>query len=505
MDRTFPRQELGGSSSAFPITDRGGGRIPEALRRVSAVAIIVIMWGMTGCSTPVVLQQHTLAINKNGNPQRVDAHGHHKMDEVLFDNHLDAMIASMRSYAVNNPRAGTNPEVVIFIHGGMNTERQAAARVAALVPHMTNDGVYPIFVNWNSSLWSSYGDHLLWVRRGNAGYAGLAPVMTPFYLAADLGGAILKSPIVFLEGFWRTAEAIPCPVFQNEAQDGAILASQQLTELYGYAATRSNAIAIKVDGVGSPRPVQWCQTALTLLNTPTRALFAPFFHSLGTPAWNIMLRRVDLMFEREEASHKGYGFPVPPSGVLPRFGRRLAEFLKEEKEKTGRQWKVTLVGHSMGCIVTTELLERAMIHGASFPTVDNIVLMAPAGSQRDFEHAVIPYMKTNANTICSVLTLDMRGELWERHWRGVLPQGSLLVWIDDYFATPNSEADHTLGRFTNLMLASHRIPDDVRGRINFRAFPFPSRAIEHGPAKHGDFSSQRFWRRDFWDVRNSRN
>jgi len=497
---------------------------PKKLRRACAWrwamlrAVLLLAAVLTGCaSTPVARRQHLLVIDRKGNPVLADAHGFQDMDDPLYADYLETMIQGMRSYAATNGTANcitTNQtttgasitttnhtnRLVLFIHGGLNSPKTGIQRAADLTDKVLKDGAYPVFLSWDSSLRGSYWDHLFWVRRGNADYGYWAPLESPFYLASDIGGAVLKSPIVFLEGFWRARQAMPIRGCQSEAQDNALRASERLEDLYGRDAGRTNSIAVEVGGNRLTRGGNFRQGAYTVINTPMRAVFAPFFHSLGTPAWNVMLRRVDLMFERESDSHRGCGFFVPPQGALPKFARRLTQFFNEERDH-GHCWELTLVGHSMGAIVATEFIERAETYDTDFPRVDNIVLLAPAVSQRSFEHAIIPYMKRQSNAVCSILTLEMRGELWERNWHGILPQGSLLVWIDDYFANPNSEADHTLGRFTNLMLAADRIPLDVRGRMNFLAFPFGERELLETPLRHGDFSRTRFWKREFWDVR----
>jgi len=457
----------------------------------------------SGCCTSngKVRPEHVVVINHKGHPLLVNTNGCSKMDADQYDRYLGKLTQAMRSYAATNGQVGTKRtnELVIFVHGGMNRPDVGVKRAVALTDVMLKDDVYPIFVNWNSSFCSSYLEHIWRVRRGNADYKGWAPLLAPFYFLSDLGGAVLKSPAVFFEGLWRTRQAIPFRRYRTDTQTNALEASVRMLRDHHSSNRHPDTISIEVGENSLSTGERWWEFAATTLNTPSRALFAPVYHSFGTPAWNMMLRRVDLMFEDEATSHRGEGGFLPPPGAMQKFARELANFLKSEKANTN-YWTVTMIGHSMGGIVTTEFIERALMYEPDFPEIDNIVLMGSAGSQRDFDHAIVPYLRNHTNSVCSVLTLEMQGELWERHYK-VLPQGSLLVWIDDYFSTPNSEIDHTLGRFTNLMLAAHRIPPDVRGRVSFRAFPYGRDELLETPLRHGDFSRTRFWRREFWDVR----
>lgn len=58
---------------------------------------------------------------------------------------------------------------------------------------------YPIYVDWESSIQSTYLDHLLYIRQGEA-YRGWDPRgvwLSPLYLAADAGRAISHAPVTW--------------------------------------------------------------------------------------------------------------------------------------------------------------------------------------------------------------------------------------------------------------------------------------------------------------------
>ena len=70
------------------------------------------------------------------------------------------------------------------------------------------------------------------------------------------------------------------------------------------------------------------------------------------------------------------------------------------------------------------------------------------------------------------------------------PRGSLLEWIDNFLSDPKTEADLTLGKWDNIILASHLIPLDVLSRVVLRSFNAGTR---EEPQHHGDFDEFDFW------------
>lgn len=69
-------------------------------------------------------------------------------------------------------RAPTGPDgkrrITIFLHGGLNTPTSALERAVDYSDAIIQDGSYPIFINWDSSLTSSYIDHLFNIRQGRS-------------------------------------------------------------------------------------------------------------------------------------------------------------------------------------------------------------------------------------------------------------------------------------------------------------------------------------------------
>src|SRR4030095_3853438 len=93
-------------------------------------------------------------------------------------------------------------------------------------------------------------------------------------------------------------------------------------------------------------------------------------------------------------------------------------------------YQIVLVGHSMGAIVINE----ALLHFQNLP-VTRIVYMAPACSIHDAEHCLLPFLFLNRSVRFHLLTLHPQAEADEWNVWDIVPRGSLLEWIDNFFST----------------------------------------------------------------------
>jgi hypothetical protein len=85
---------------------------------------------------------------------------------------------------------------VTTIHGGLTTLNAANAAATKLYPEIvgSDPDIYPIFLNWDAGLVSSYGRHLLYERNGIS-YKGtpsssVAIALFPLVLVSDVGRGI---------------------------------------------------------------------------------------------------------------------------------------------------------------------------------------------------------------------------------------------------------------------------------------------------------------------------
>jgi hypothetical protein len=92
--------------------------------------------------------------------------------------------------------AASHKKIVIFAHGGMNNEDEAIAKAWTYGHYMEKD-VYPIFICWESSMGSSYLEHLTSVRNGtdisrdSPFWAGFT---APIYFGTDIATSIVRFP-----------------------------------------------------------------------------------------------------------------------------------------------------------------------------------------------------------------------------------------------------------------------------------------------------------------------
>ena len=87
------------------------------------------------------------------------------------------------------------------------------------------------------------------------------------------------------------------------------------------------------------------------------------------------------------------------------------------------------------------------------------------------------------------------------------PRGSLLVWIDNFLSSPETPLDRTLGRWENVLQATHVIPNGVRSRITLKAFGVGKASNVHfpegNPQRHGDFTKWNSGNQKFWKPKNA--
>ena len=228
---------------------------------------------------------------------------------------------------------------------------------------------------------------------------------------------------------------------------------------------------------------------------PPKTLALATVDGVGTPAWSAMHRRASLMMRTEEGIRQR-GDQVNeyrrPDGALAGLVDSLASLTR-----SGPGWHVTLLGHSMGAIVGTEVLR----HPTRLP-IDNVVFMASAASIREVEQSVFPYMLADTTVQFYNLTLHPWADQRERNFL-VPPYGSLLAWIDAYFGYVETETDRMSGKYDNLLRTAMLVPPSIRGRMHIKAFGYRSGTGcgEHDyPYKHGHFNdpSVIFWRERFW-------
>lgn len=308
--------------------------------------------------------------------------GHGKPPVLDGEPYLDDLFKAMDDFHANR-KPGEPRKVVIFIHGGLNNNVSTIKRARDTAEAMRRDGVYPVFLNWQSNLVGSLWEHLMNVRQGDhKGYRHF--YLFPFYLAADLARGVGRAPATWFYMSGNGADRVRHVVQKQawsfdetycrmrrayEACAGGTncneIAISKGPEVYGTLETTRAAIrgtatglvparyVLKAIGGGWSNPAGWLAP---------KALAAPILDGLGGPAWDTMLRHATVPFHSDGVANpdrevmKAFGDVRYPEGGggFSRFFRRLKSQMEQCKpngEDRCGDWEITIIGHSMGAIV----------------------------------------------------------------------------------------------------------------------------------------------------------
>ena len=234
--------------------------------------------------------------------------------------------------------------------------------------------------------------------------------------------------------------------------------------------------------------------ALGSATVPLQLATEPILDTVGTSAWKNMLRRTRTMFfpaenfitTTEPANQAGL-----TEGAAYQFFCQLDSFLK-----THPDYYLDVIAHSVGAIVMNEAYRN-------FPDlrVRNLVYMAAACTIRDFLVGPAEHLNTYHTEFYN-LCLHPRNEIDETNEFGIPVRGSLLTWIDEFFESPASFGDRTLGSLQNAVIGYRLLPKSEH--IHLKAFAvnksekdYP-KGFSAGPQKHGDFGNFEFWKAIYW-------
>jgi pimeloyl-ACP methyl ester carboxylesterase len=525
--------------------------------RFGIYGLLTMIALLAGCSdshppsVPEDLCQYVLSIDKDGRIEKSslpksDGDPSHQCDRVL---------RHMREFLEKKPNRG----VVIFVHGGLNPEDTSLERAGRLYLQMQAEDLYPVFINWNSSIQDTYWQQATEVRQGNVS-TGAGLFEFPLFFVAHVGRAFTRIPLTTEEQLktwtdtkrWEAASVRSDRQSETRAAATQAASSNSLPSLSNVAATQEATTQAATQAiVPKPRPDDVFPILDARLKTvyeiyaellsrmmegsdcvqvslgqdllharewqdrdfrsaaaaPVKLVTTPLVDVLAKPAWDNMQRRTHVLFEgvppmagdrdfnlQDQIDHEG-------CGALETFMCQFRDMLNQHPELRNR--KITLIGHSLGSMVINELLDRfGDIH------YSNIVYMAPACTVRDCRHSVVPYLERedaqgkleDEKTNFYILCLHPIADDMEIEAANLPPRGSLLVWIDMFLADPETPMDRTLGRWDNVLQEVH-VFNTVKHRVHIKSFDLlPDDSLRPGnPQKHGDFTLQRFWDRQFWE------
>ena len=463
---------------------------------------------------------------------------------------IDRIMKEFHAYAQRRKAEGKQTRVMLLLHGGLVGIDQAIEEARRTLTAMGDDrDFFPIFLNWDTSIEVSYFDHLLRVREGRAATPLIGYGTAPFIGVADLGRAVGRTPI-FL---YRQAVY---PFRANKEAD--FVKDDEKSDDAKDLIPKGWRDSVELPPKGDQPKRAWVPYLFSSVFPGIfRVATTPVADFAGTGAYENMRRRARLLFllDRDFRKHK-----TPPCGALSRLAHELRAYeLLEIKglsegggalshrnrgddivtqlrslqatrlamdstsdlpsnaymdivygsdlENDPSILPITIVAHSMGGIVANEFIHR---NGDLF--FDNVVYMAAANTIADFAALAIPYLKSNPTTIFYSLSLHPFREVNEINGDHMIPEGSLLVWLDRFLIGARSELDKTFGTWNNVARAlpiMHYLESDVRKRLRIKVFDSTSST----PQRHGDFNNPpgtklqkggyrggKYWDRSFWQV-----
>jgi hypothetical protein len=427
---------------------------PPAPFRIFLVASIAPL--LTGCGSPspllhspAELRDHVISVDGHGLPHDPTSPDGPALRMPDFRSQLAHMFASMRRFHAAHP----DRKILIFVHGGLNAPASSLAAADAEMDQVIAAGYYPIYLDWNSDLLSSYGEHLVNITQGQQDDSLLRKLVSPLYLLADLGRAVTRAPLVWgnqiasdsaaARGFnappprardpqLRTPTSAPADASAErwaKARHGASLAdayrnlkeAQTRDQTSRPPDTRRQEIRVIIGPDLDTDPGHLFGMQVTYaLTAPAKFGLSWMIDGLGTPAWQNMSRRTLMAFDGRLGANPDNREADPEKG-RPREDRGLRaenfittgaievfreEFLRVVADRnpstrtaltrpatapSAAGYHITLIGHSMGTIVLDEWLRRDLLEQRK-QFYANIVYMAAACSVRDFSRSVVPYL-----------------------------------------------------------------------------------------------------------------
>ena len=405
----------------------------------------------------------------------------HSADRAVSNiDQLDRLVNSITSNIDEIER------IVLFVHGGLVDEASLVKRVSATLEEIP-ENVYPIFINWRSGLFDTYGYQLFKVRNGEL--SSWAKLNWPIYLLTDVFGVFLNAPKSWLES---GAHAYDTGIQRQLTSIDKALAS--FAERYGFVNVIKN-------GAIPSKTLEFFKWAVA---SPLKLISTPFVYVIGKHAWDEMLRRSNKviypgakerdLLARDARENVSRREDMYDEGKLGRLLDRIDGITRENSKID-----VDIIGHSMGAIIANKML-RAHVDFK----FNNIVHMASADSVDTLFSSILPYLRNHVYAKYYSLHLHPQNEYAEKNAFGAAPSGSLLVYIEDMYTSPDSIMSRRSGMWDNISRVFDRIPHaSFQNRLFFTVYGVDKKSLHKNsrdrdsrivhPQKHGDFSRTKFW------------
>lgn len=454
------------------------------MNKYQALLLSAAICLLTASCQPVISKftmEKMIAVDDEGNPKLYaykDDNNVVQPDAYTYDRQLDQMIDSIRK--------SKRKKILIYVFGGMNSVDSmvdSAEEIGQAI--YSKSDYYPIFINWESTLFECYLDHLFMIRRGAKSYT-FGPALSPFYLTVDLGRALTRLPVNM--------------VYQTY---GAFSTDDDFPDLDKETLDKINKMKMRVYIGEDNYPAYYSYLARTsyAAGLPMRVVTTTFLDTCGKSAWDIMKRRSRTAFVKAQPAEISVNKELkialsPPDGAVSLLMDRLVKLYRENPD-----YEFTAIGHSMGPFIINEMISR-------YPELPykNIVYMAPACSVIEAVKPLKPYLERNPKSTFYNLCIHPHRDTQDMMIYGCLPRGSVLEWIDLYLSDPVGSDDLTLGEWDNAVFLMPRLMDSVQSQVVVKAFglhdPVTNTINIDMPCQHTDFGEPvlRFWEQQFWEI-----
>jgi hypothetical protein len=388
------------------------------------------------------IRDHVIAVDGQGVPHDPHTPGGQALCIEQFRGQVAHLFRNMRAFHEDKP----DRKVLIFVHGGLNNPASSLAAADEQIERVMDAGYYPIFLNWDSDLFSTYGEHATRITQGRTDDGLGRKILSPLYIFADIGRALTRVPIVWSNQVGTDLAAAGADIAALKAREStsskAIQGSTErwvntrqgkaIGEVFQKLRDRQDQDSHRLDGsprsqlrvyIGPDLDVDARHLAQLevkyILTSPTKFGLSWLIDGLGTPAWENMSRRTLMAFDGQAGGSSGEvdsraDEQLNPSRAMPKELRSdravnfkttgaLSIFREELLRVTSlhsssqpthpdpNAYHITLVGHSMGTMVLNEWVRRDVLEQRNQLYV-NIVYMAAACSVRDFGRSVVPYL-----------------------------------------------------------------------------------------------------------------
>lgn len=491
------------------------------LHRSWNLTLVLVLLSFAGCTARLarpVPVSHIVMVDRGGAPvdptgnvlcqsrgdlcdgAHLKSKAYRRLNGQEYDRYLDQLFAALDAFP---PDANGRKKVLLYIHGGLNTQFTTIRRAYCAASTVKQNGYFPIYLNWQSNLFTSYANMLYFVRKGSRRpwYGPTTWGFTPFYLARDTSRAVTRAVPI-----WSF-------MFANDFRSIRIEEKEKEERIDVYKESGGARLDLRKGVDGRRRPERLLSLGSYALTLPTKLLISPILDAAGTPAWAGMLRAAETAFRTDELPKEltrtaaaGALDPrlerEPTNGGFDIFLVRLKRYIADHGG--AQRFEVVLVGHSAGTIVLNHILREAgdAVDSIPFLPVTHVVYMASAATIQDYEDTVFPYLRRHPGVDIHHLVLHHLADARDRVGSilDVPPRGSLLVWIDNFLNERKTYRDRTSGRSDSLSRALDDLDQwqDIVPRIHIREFDVGRAFAATEPQHHRDFGRLSYWNPDCW-------